>query len=206
MELKAALQEFPFIAILRGIRAEEIDDAGRILKKAGFRIIEVPLNSPSPYDSIQALCQTFGSEILSGAGTVLEVSEVDNVVQAGGKLVVSPNCDPQVIAYAKACGLVCLPGVATPSEAFNALKAGADGLKIFPAELISPSVIKAMKAVLPEDCLVLPVGGITPLNWRHYSAAGVAGFGLGSALYKAGMSMDELKVNAEKFRKSLGNT
>ncbi len=205
MDLKEALKEFPFIAILRGIKTEEISEAGRILNKAGFRVIEVPLNSPSPYDSIQALCQTFGSDILGGAGTVLEVSEVDSVVQAGGKLIVSPNCDPEVIAYAKACGLVCLPGVATPTEAFNALKAGADGLKIFPAELVSPSVIKAMKAVLPADCMVLPVGGITPSNWHHYTSAGVAGFGLGSALYKAGMSMDELAVNAEKFRESLGN-
>ncbi len=205
MDLKEALEEFPFIAILRGIKTEEIDDAGRILKKAGFRIIEVPLNSPAPYDSIQALCESFGSEILSGAGTVLEVSEVDNVVQAGGKLVVSPNCNPEVIAYAKSSGLVCLPGVATPTEAFNALKAGADGLKIFPAELVSPSVIKAMKAVLPEDCVVVPVGGITPSNWRQYTSAGVAGFGLGSALYKAGMSMDDLKGNAEKFRESFRN-
>ncbi len=205
MDLTEALEEFPFIAILRGIKADEICDAGLILKKAGFRIIEVPLNSPAPYDSIKALCESFGSDILSGAGTVLEVSEVDNVVQAGGKLIISPNCNPEVIAYAKSCGLVCLPGVATPTEALNALKAGADGLKIFPAELVSPSVIKAMKAVLPEDCMVIPVGGITPSNWRHYTAAGVAGFGLGSALYKAGMSMAELKVNADKFRESFGN-
>ena len=205
MELKEALKTFPFIAILRGIKPEEISEAGRILTRAGFRIIEIPLNSPAPYDSLRALCQTFGSDILSGAGTVLEVSDVDNVIQAGGKLIVSPNCNPEVIVYAKACGLLCLPGVATPSEAFAALNAGADGLKIFPAELVSPPVLKAMKAVLPEDCLVLPVGGITPSNWRHYSAAGVAGFGLGSALYKAGMSMDELRANAEKFRESLEN-
>ncbi len=205
MDLKEALKDFPFVAILRGIKPEEIHDAGRILIKAGFRIIEVPLNSPAPYDSIQALCQTFGSDILSGAGTVLEISEVDSIVQAGGQLVVSPNCNPEVISYAKACGLVCLPGVATPTEAFAALKAGAEGLKVFPAELVSPTVVKAMKAVLPEDCMLIPVGGITPSNWHHYTSAGVAGFGLGSALYKAGMSMDELRVNAEKFRESLGN-
>ena len=202
MDIRSSLRKFPFIAILRGIITIEAYEAGLILRNAGFKIIEVPLNSPTPFDSIRTLAESFGSEILVGAGTVLEVSQVDQVVKAGGKLIISPNCDPEVISYAKSAGLVCLPGVATPTEAFNALKAGADGLKLFPAELVSPAVIKAMKAVLPQDTLMIPVGGINSENWKDFLISGEIGFGLGSSLYKAGMSMVELRENAEKFVKT----
>jgi 2-dehydro-3-deoxyphosphogalactonate aldolase len=202
MDIRSSLRKFPFIAILRGIKTTEAYQAGLILKNAGFKIIEVPLNSPTPYDSIRILAESFGSEILVGAGTVLEVSQVDQVVKAGGKLIISPNCDPEVISYAKSAGLICLPGVATPTEAFNALKAGADGLKLFPTELVSPAAIKAMKAVLPQDTLMIPVGGINSENWKDFLTSGEIGFGLGSSLYKAGMSMIELQENAEKFVKT----
>lgn len=202
MDIRSSLRKFPFIAILRGIKTTEAYEAGLILKNAGFKIIEVPLNSPTPYDSIRILAESFGSEILIGAGTVLEVSQVDLVVKAGGKLIISPNCDPEVISYAKSVGLICLPGVTTPTEAFNALKAGADGLKLFPTELLSPAAIKAMKAVLPQDTLMIPVGGINSENWKDFLTSGEVGFGLGSSLYKAGMSMIELQENAEKFVKA----
>jgi 2-dehydro-3-deoxyphosphogalactonate aldolase len=202
MDIRSSLRKFPFIAILRGIKTTEAYEAGLILKNAGFKIIEVPLNSPTPYDSIRILAESFGSEILIGAGTVLEVSQVDLVVKAGGKLIISPNCDPEVISYAKSVGLICLPGVATPTEAFNALKAGADGLKLFPTELVSPAAIKAMKAVLPQDTLMIPVGGINSENWKDFFTSGEIGFGLGSSLYKAGMSMIELQENAGKFVKT----
>lgn len=202
MDIRSSLRKFPFIAILRGIITIEAYEAGLILRNAGFKIIEVPLNSPTPFDSIRTLAESFGSEILVGAGTVLEVSQVDQVVKAGGKLIISPNCDPEVISYAKSAGLICLPGVATPTEAFNALKAGADGLKLFPAELVSPAVIKAMKAVLPQDTLMIPVGGVNSENWQDFPTSGEIGFGLGSSLYKAGMSMVELRENAEKFVKT----
>lgn len=202
MDIRSLLRKFPFIAILRGIKTTEAYEAGLILKNAGFKIIEVPLNSPTPYDSIRILAESFGAEILVGAGTVLEVSQVDQVVKAGGKLVISPNCDPEVISYAKSVGQICLPGVATPTEAFNALKAGADGLKLFPTELVSPAAIKAMKAVLPPDTLMIPVGGINSENWKDFLTSGEIGFGLGSSLYKAGMSMVELQENAGKFVKT----
>jgi len=202
MDIRSSLRKFPFIAILRGIITIEAYEAGLILRNAGFKIIEVPLNSPTPFDSIRTLAESFGSEILVGAGTVLEVSQVDQVVKAGGKLIISPNCDPEVISYAKSAGLICLPGVATPTEAFNALKAGADGLKLFPAELVSPAVIKAMKAVLPQDTLMIPVGGVNSENWQDFPTSGEIGFGLGSSLYRAGMSMVELRENAEKFVKT----
>lgn len=199
MNLEDSLKKCPFIAILRGITPAEVYDACHILIHVGFRVIEVPLNSPAPYDSIRTIANSFGDKILFGAGTVLKITQVDKVAKAGGKLIVSPNCDPDVICYAKRKGLTCLPGVATPTEAFNALHAGADGLKLFPAELISPSVIKGMKAVLPPDTLLIPVGGINSDNWRDYIKSGVMGFGLGSSLYKGGMPMNELQENAEKF-------
>lgn len=204
MNLRKLLRKFPFIAILRGIKTTEASDVCRILINGGFRIIEVPLNSPSPYESIRVMAESFGSEILIGAGTVLEVAQVDQVAEAGGRLIVSPNCDPEVIVYAKSLGLICLPGVATPTEAFNALKAGADGLKIFPAELVSVAAIKAMKAVLPPATLMIPVGGINAGNWQDFVVSEEMGFGLGSSLYKAGMSLDELQANADTFRMDEG--
>ncbi|HEY2112711.1 MAG TPA: 2-dehydro-3-deoxy-6-phosphogalactonate aldolase, partial [Dongiaceae bacterium] len=183
--LRRLLQELPLIAILRGIRPDEMPAAADALMAAGFRILEVPLNSPRPLESIRYLSGREG--LLSGAGTVLTTAEVDSVAAAGGRLVVSPNADAEVIAAAKRHGLTTLPGVATPTEAFAALKAGADGLKMFPAELLPPKALKAWRAALPAGALLLPVGGITPESLADYLAAGADGFGLGSALYKPGM-------------------
>jgi 2-dehydro-3-deoxyphosphogalactonate aldolase len=157
------------------------------------------LNSPQPLRSIERLAQAFGSHCLVGAGTVMSAAQVDEVAAAGGRLIVMPHGDPAVIGAAKACGLYCAPGIATPSEGFAALAAGADALKLFPAELLSPVVLKALRAVFPPEVLFLPVGGITPQNLAAYRAAGANGFGLGSALYKPGMTVEQVKVNARAF-------
>jgi 2-dehydro-3-deoxyphosphogalactonate aldolase len=195
--LRDLLQELPLIAILRGIRPAEMPAAADALTGAGFRILEVPLNSPQPLESIRYLAGREG--LLSGAGTVLSADEVEAVAAAGGRLIVAPNADTEVIAAAKRRGLTALPGVATPSEAFAALKAGADGLKMFPAELLPPLALKAWRAVLPAGTLLLPVGGITPTTMADYLAAGADGFGLGSALYKPGMAAAELGERARAF-------
>jgi 2-dehydro-3-deoxyphosphogalactonate aldolase len=172
---------------------------GQVLVAAGFRIIEVPLNSPQPLRSIAALAQRFGGDCLIGAGTVLDVQQVDAVADAGGQLIVMPHSDAALIRAAKARGLVCAPGIATPSEGFAALAAGADALKLFPAELLSPAVLKALRAVFPRDVPFLPVGGITPQGMAAYVAAGADGFGLGSALYTPGIDAARLQANAEAF-------
>ena len=195
--LRDLLQELPLIAILRGIRPAEMPAAADALTGAGFRILEVPLNSPQPLESIRYLAGREG--LLSGAGTVLSADEVEAVAAAGGRLIVAPNADTEVIAATKRRGLTALPGVATPSEAFAALKAGADGLKMFPAELLPPAALKAWRAVLPAGTLLLPVGGITPTTMVDYLAAGADGFGLGSALYKPGMAAAELGERARAF-------
>ncbi|HXU58851.1 MAG TPA: 2-dehydro-3-deoxy-6-phosphogalactonate aldolase [Verrucomicrobiae bacterium] len=195
--LRDLLRELPLIAILRGIRPEEMPAAADALMAAGFRILEVPLNSPQPLESIRYLSAREG--LLSGAGTVLTATDVEAVAAAGGRLVVAPNADAEVIAAAKRHGLTALPGVATPTEAFAALKAGADGLKMFPAELLAPQAIKAWRAVLPAGTLLLPVGGIAPETMAEYLAAGADGFGLGSALYKPGMAPAELGQRARVF-------
>jgi 2-dehydro-3-deoxyphosphogalactonate aldolase len=197
--LRAFLRELPLVAVLRGITPEEMPAALEALTSAGFRIIEVPLNSPRPLESLRYLGAQAGERLLTGAGTVLDPAEVDAVAAAGGRLVVSPNADPAVIAAAKRHGLVALPGVATPSEAFAALKAGADGLKMFPAEVMPPTVVKAWRAVLPAGTALLPVGGIEPGTMAAYFAAGADGFGIGSALYKPGMSAAALHERASAF-------
>jgi len=193
------LKKSPLIAILRGIRPEEVVAARDVLIEAGFRIVEVPLNSPQPLESLRLLAAQTDAETLIGAGTVLTVDDVYAVAETGARLIVAPNADPAVIARAKSLGLFCLPGVATPSEAFVALKAGADGLKLFPAEGLSPAVMKAWLAVLPAGTLLVPVGGISMENMAGYRAAGAAGFGLGSSLYKPGVSTEELKERAHNF-------
>ena len=193
-----ALQTVPLIAILRGLRPEEALPVGQALVSTGWTLIEVPLNSPRPLDSIAAMAGAF-PQALVGAGTVLTAGDVRNVQAAGGRLIVSPNFNPAVVREAVRLGLVCLPGVMTASEAFAALEAGATGLKIFPAEMITPSVIKALRAVLPPGTVVMPVGGITPDNMRSYRSAGANGFGIGSALYKPGMSAAEVAENAMTF-------
>lgn len=202
MDLKKRLNDFPFIAILRGIKPTEIIEACHILIKARFNIIEIPLNSPDPIKSIHIMTEFFGSQLLIGAGTVINVSQVDQVADAGGKLIVSPNCNPDVIKRSKSKGMICLPGIVTPTEAFTALGAGADGLKIFPAEMVASSGVKAMNAILPTGTIIIPVGGIDSVTWKDFIPSGATGFGLGSSLYKADMTMEELHMNAEKFTKS----
>ena len=154
------LSHCPIVAILRGVKPDEIDAIGDALVEAGVTVIEVPLNSPQPFESIARLAARHGSRALIGAGTVLEAADVARVQEAGGKLIVAPNFDADVVRAAKAAGLAALPGVMTPSEGFAALKAGADGLKLFPAEIIPPAVFKAWRAVFPADCLLLAVGGV----------------------------------------------
>ena len=197
-QLAAALRQLPLLAILRGITPAEALPVGQALVGAGWAIIEVPLNSPEPYASIAALAAAF-PQALVGAGTVLDVDQVRAVAAAGGRLIVAPNTDVDVIFEALRLGLVCLPGVATPTEAFAALAAGAHGLKLFPAELLQPPVLKALRAVLPAGTLMLPVGGITPDNMAAYRAAGAAGFGIGSALYRPGIAATDLAQQARRF-------
>ena len=202
--MREHLAELPLIAILRGIAPDEAVPVGLALAEAGFRIIEVPLNSPQPLRSIELLARALGSHCLVGAGTVMSAAQVAAVEQAGGRLIVMPHCDPAVIRAAKAQGLCCAPGVATPTEGFAALAAGADALKLFPAELLSPPVLKALRAVFPSDTLFLPVGGITPQNLAAYAAAGASGFGLGSALYKPGLAIGQVQANARAFVEAWG--
>ena len=197
------LDPFPLVAILRGVKPDDVIDIGEVLIDAGFRIIEVPLNSPQPLSSIEKLSSRFGDRILTGAGTVMKPASVSDVASAGGRLIVMPHADVQVVEAAKSQGLIALPGFATTSEAFRMLAAGADGLKLFPAEAYPPPVLKSMRAVLPTDTRVLPVGGITPDKMSGYWAAGANGFGLGSALYKAGMSLENISLNANAFSTSL---
>lgn len=197
-KLARYLQTIPLVAILRGLTPAEALPVGQALVNTGWGLIEVPLNSPQPLDSIAAMASAF-PDALIGAGTVLNISDVQNVHAAGGQLIVSPNFNPAVVREAVRLGLVCMPGVMTASEAFAALEAGAAGLKIFPAEMITPAVVKALRAVLPPVTIVLPVGGITLENMPTYLAAGANGFGIGSALYKPGMAAQQVSSNAIKF-------
>ncbi len=184
------------IAILRGVRPDEAVDMASVLLGSGITKIEVPLNSPNPFESIERIVHAFGDQALIGAGTVLEVEEVHRVHDIGGKLVVSPNCDPAVIKATKMAGLLSYPGVMTPSECFAALRAGADGLKFFPGNLIGPAGMKAIRAVLPRETEVLAVGGAGPENFAEWKEAGANGFGIGSALYKPGSSLADVQSRA----------
>ena len=197
--LKPWLDRCPLVAILRGVRPAEVVDIASVLFDSGFRIVEVPLNSPDPLTSIALLSGRFGDSMLVGAGTVLDAAQVEQVADAGGRLVVMPHSDTDIIATAAKAGLCVVPGFSTPTEAFAALRAGASGLKLFPAEASPPGVLRAMRAVLPKEVAVLPVGSITPVNMAEYWSAGADGFGLGSALYKAGMSADRVAANAATF-------
>jgi 2-dehydro-3-deoxyphosphogalactonate aldolase len=197
--LRSALARCPLVAILRGVRPEECVAVGEALVESGFAIVEVPLNSPDPLVSIERLATALGERALVGAGTVIDPGHVKGIAQAGGRLVVMPHADPAVVAQAKSHGLAALPGFATPTEAFAMLRAGADGLKLFPAEASPPSVLKALRAVLPRDVPILPVGSITVENMGDYWRAGANGFGLGSALYRAGATADQVRVTAEQF-------
>jgi len=191
--------ELPLIAILRGIAPDEAVDVGIALFETGFRIIEVPLNSPEPIESIRRLAAALGDRATIGAGTVRSAAEVAEVAAAGGELIVSPHMNPQLIRATKQAGLMSGPGVATPTEAFAAIEAGADFLKLFPAEQLGPAIVKAWRAVLPKGMPLVPVGGITPDSMASYVAAGATGFGLGSAIYKPGMTPPDVRRAAEAF-------
>ena len=197
--LKQALAQNGLVAILRGVRPHEALAIGEALYEAGFRVIEVPLNSPQPFDSIHTLRSHLPADCLIGAGTVLEPAQVAQVQAAGGQLVVMPHSDPKVLRAARAAGLYLAPGVATPTEAFAALAEGADVLKMFPSEQMGPAVVKAWLAVLPVGTVLLPVGGITPDNMQVFIDAGVKGFGLGSGLFKPGMTPEDVAVNAKAY-------
>lgn len=195
----AWMQPLPLVAILRGLTPQEAPAVGAALADAGFHILEVPLNSPQPLESIELLARQLGDRCLIGAGTVLSTSQVDDVANAGGRIIVMPHADVDVIAHAHAKGLRCTPGVATPTEAFAALRAGADALKMFPAEQLPPQVLKAWSSVLPKGTPLLPVGGITPGRMAVYRQAGAAGFGIGSALYAPKTPADEVARRARAF-------
>jgi 2-dehydro-3-deoxyphosphogalactonate aldolase len=193
-----ALTSLPLVAILRGVEPAHALAIGQALTATGWKLIEVPLNSPRPLESIEVLVESLPN-VLIGAGTVLTVQQVRDVHAVGGRLIVSPNFNAEVVMAAVRLGMICLPGVATASEAFAALAAGASALKLFPAELITPPVVKALRAVLSADTVLLPVGGITPANMAAYCEAGANGFGLGSALYKPGADPQSVTENAHNF-------
>lgn len=193
------LSPLPLIAVLRGITPEEIDGVGSALVAAGFRVLEVPLNSPRAFESIRLLAHRWGEQCLVGAGTVLAVADVARVREAGGRVIVMPHADEAVIREAKALGMLCVPGVATPTEAFAALAAGADGLKMFPAESLPPGALKAWRAVLPAATLVFAVGGMKPDNLEPYWRAGASGFGTGGNLYQPGTPPDQVRAVAQAY-------
>jgi 2-dehydro-3-deoxyphosphogalactonate aldolase len=195
----AANAALPLVAILRGLTPPEAAPVAQALFECGFRLIEVPLNSPDPLTSIAAIRRALPPDALVGAGTVLSTLAVAQVQTAGGEIVVMPHADVAVIRAAKSAGMLCLPGIATPTEAFAALAAGADALKLFPAEGLGPQVMKAMRAVLPAGVALYPVGGITPESMQAWRAAGAAGFGLGSALYAPGMAVEAVRERAQAF-------
>ena len=189
----------PLIAILRGLKPEQAEAVASILVEAGFGAIEVPLNSPEPFKSIEIIARRFGEATLVGGGTLLVPGAVEAAAAAGAKLIVAPNADPAVIERALKLGLFVLPGVATPTEAFAAQNLGASGLKLFPAEAMPPEVVKAWRSVLPKDAQLVPVGGITPERIAPYCAAGADGFGIGSAVYRPGMAAVEVEERAKAF-------
>lgn len=198
LSFDAAFAETPLVAILRGLDPERAVETGEALARAGFRLIEVPLNSPQPLLSIRRLAERLGGRAVIGAGTVLRRREVGEVAAAGGRLIVSPNADPAVIHATKEAGLVSLPGAMTPTEIFAALAAGADAIKLFPGELIPPDAVAALRAVLPKRARLVPVGGVGPHNMAAYRARGASGVGLGSSLYKPDLSIADVEDRARR--------
>jgi 2-dehydro-3-deoxyphosphogalactonate aldolase len=197
VELKSCLARCPLIAILRGVQPHEAAAIAAALETAGIAIVEVPLNSPHPLVSIATLARDFGTRLLIGAGTVMTETQVVDIARAGGRLIITPHADPAITRAAKTHGMIAIPGFFTPTEAFAMLAAGADALKLFPAEAAGPAVLRALRAVLPADTEVLPVGGIDAANIPAWRAAGAAGFGIGSAIYKPG---DTATIVAAKAR------
>jgi len=204
-QFEASFAECPLIAILRGVRPDEVDSIGDALVEGGVRIIEVPLNSPDPLDSIARLSARFEGRALIGAGTVLSVDQVHQVRAAGGRLIVSPSTNTAVIAATVAAGMVSCPGYFTPSEAFAALDAGAHALKLFPAEAASPAVVRAQRAVLPKALRLIVVGGIGPEMMAPWLAAGANGFGIGSGVYRPGQAPADTLRNARDYQAALAS-
>jgi 2-dehydro-3-deoxyphosphogalactonate aldolase len=204
MTFDEALEKCAIIAILRGVTPDEATGVGEALFQAGIRVVEVPLNSPQPFESIKRLVKTFKGRMVVGAGTVLSVPDVNLLKAHDGEICISPDANPEVIARARVLGLEPVPGVFTPTEAFAAIRAGAAHLKLFPAEAASPATIKAWKAVLPKHVKVHAVGGITPSNMKDWVAAGATGFGVGSNLYKPGKSLAEISRDATAFVEGYG--
>lgn len=199
MSFSDVLAPMPLVAILRGIRPKAAADVAIALVETGFVCLEVPLNSPEPLSSIKAMKDAVGTRALVGAGTVLDVGDVERVRDAGGEIIISPNCDPSVIAATKALGMISMPAFFTPSEAFNALQAGADALKLFPAEAASPATLKALRAVLPKNTAVFVVGGVTPDSMTSWREAGAFGFGIGSSLFTPDRDTDDVSRRARAF-------
>lgn len=197
--LKDSLGDVPLIAILRGIQNHEVVEYGHALYQQGFRCIEVPLNSPNAIESIRLLVDALPADCLLGAGTVMTVEQVEQVYAVGGRLIVMPHADVVIVKHAKSLGMQAAPGVATLTEAFAALAAGADAIKCFPSESVPPSVLKAWRSVLPAQVICLPVGGVAPTSMKSYLDVGANGFGLGSNLYRAGDTIETLCANAQTY-------
>lgn len=197
------MKRFPCVAILRGLKPTDALEIGQTLVDNGFGIIEVPMNSPEPLKSIELLAKTFGNESIIGAGTVLNTKTVEDVQNAGGEIIVSPNTNTDVIRTAKARGMLSAPGVQTPTEAFTAIDSGADAIKFFPGEAITPVIFKAMKAVLPPHVPTLIVGGVQPAKMAGYLSVGASGFGIGSGVFKAGDTAVDVKSKAMAFKAEL---
>jgi 2-dehydro-3-deoxyphosphogalactonate aldolase len=203
LDVKAWLQRCPLVAILRGIQPAEAESICSALEKAGICIVEVPLNSPKPLESIAILSQTFGSRMLIGAGTLTEPSQVGEVAAAGGRLVVTPHADTEIVRAAKAAGLFAIPGFFNPTEAFALLQAGADAIKLFPAEVLGTLMLKALRAVLPKSTIVIPVGGVDKEQIAPWMAAGALGLGIGSAIYTPGDDARTVEAKAQALMKAV---
>ncbi len=205
MDLKSWLARSPIVAILRGVKPNEVEAIVEALEESKILVVEVPLNSPQPFESIERIARRFGERMLVGAGTVMSTDDVQRIDGVGGRLIVTPHADIDVTAQAKASGLFAVPGFFTPTEAFSLLKAGADALKLFPAEGASPQVLSALRAVLPPQTAVLAVGGVTPTTLASWHRAGAAGYGIGSSIYKPGDKADDVRTKAKALIAALAD-
>ena len=205
MDVRAWLERCPLVAILRGVQPVEVESICSALERAGVSIVEVPFNSPSPLESIAILSRTFGNRMLIGAGTLTAVSQVDRVAAAGGKLIVTPHADTAIVRAAKQAGLLVFPGFFNPTEAFALLEAGADAIKLFPAEVLGPPMLKALRAVLPKSTIVIPVGGVDANQVAPWLSAGAQGLGVGSSIYKPGDDARAVEVKARSLVAAVKN-